>query len=34
MKLDEDELYIKIIELNNICNFIVDKFLIWIYLES
>lgn len=34
MKSDEDELYIKIIEINLIYNFIVDKFLMWNCLES
>lgn len=30
MKSDEDELYTKMLDLDTIYNFIVDKFFIWI----
>jgi hypothetical protein len=34
MNPDEDELYIKIIALDAIYNFVVKNLLIWNYLES
>ena len=34
MKLDKDELYIKIVELDAIYNFVVDKFFISNCLET
>jgi hypothetical protein len=34
MNLDEDKLYIKIVALNEIYNFVVEKFLNWNYLGS
>ena len=33
MDMDENKLYIKIVALDVICNFIVDKFFILNYLE-
>jgi hypothetical protein len=34
MNSDEDKLYIKIVALNKIYNFIIEKFLNWKCLES
>ena len=34
MNSDEDKLYIKIVALDGIYNFIVEKFLNWNYLGS
>ena len=34
MKSDEDKLYIKIVDLDEIYNFVVEKFLKWYRLGS
>jgi hypothetical protein len=34
MNLNEDKFYIKVIALNTIYNFVVEKFFIWSYLVS
>ena len=34
MNSNEDKLYIKIIELGVLYNFVVEKFFIWNWLES
>jgi hypothetical protein len=34
MKSDEDKIYIKIIELDEIYNFVVDEIFIWDCLEA